>query len=101
MAQREQFQSGVHPSRASSGDYALVSVKRIRTLTQDGARPVELHLATHGFSTGLTEAKDLLKTRKPTDPHPLVDLQGFRKQMEDLQAGAEKRLVIERQRKAN
>ncbi|WP_161851536.1 MBL fold metallo-hydrolase [Bradyrhizobium sp. CCBAU 051011] len=79
----------------------IASVKRIRTLTQDGARPVELHLATHGFSTGLTEAKDLLKTRKPTDPHPLVNLQGFRKQLDDLQAGAEKRLVIERQRKAN
>jgi metallo-beta-lactamase class B len=79
----------------------IASVKRIRTLTQDGARPVELHLATHGFSTGLTEAKDLLKTRKPTDPHPLVDLQGFRKQLDDLQAGAEKRLLVERQKKAN
>ena len=79
----------------------IASLKRIRTLTQDGARPVELHLTTHGFSTGLTEAKDLLKTRKPTDPHPLVDLPGFRKQLDDLQAGAEKRLVVERQKKAN
>jgi len=77
------------------------SMKRIRTLTQDGARPVELHLTTHGFSTGLTEAKDLLKTRKPDDPHPLVDLAGFRKQLDELQAGAEKRLVVERQKKAN
>ena len=79
----------------------IASLKRIRTLTQDGARPVELHLTTHGFLTGLTEAKDLLKTRKPTDPHPLVDLPGFRKQLDDLQAGAEKRLVVERQKKAN
>ncbi|UWU79106.1 MBL fold metallo-hydrolase [Bradyrhizobium huanghuaihaiense] len=78
----------------------IASVKRIRTLTQDGTRPVELHLTTHGFSTGLTEAKDLLKTRKPTDPHPLVDLPGFRKQLDDLQAGAEKRLVVERQKEA-
>ncbi|MGE0288351.1 MAG: MBL fold metallo-hydrolase [Bradyrhizobium sp.] len=77
------------------------SVKRIRTLTQDGPRPVELHLTTHGFSTGLNEAKDRLKTRKPIDPHPLVDLPGFRKQLDDLQAGAEKRLVVERQKKAN
>jgi len=77
------------------------SMKRIRTLTQDGARPVELHLTTHGFSTGLAEAKDLLKTRKPGDPHPLVDLAGFRKQLDELQAGAEKRLVVERQKKAN
>ena len=79
----------------------IASVKRIRNITQAGARPVELHLATHGFSTGLTEAKDRLKTRKPTDPHPLVDLPGFRKQLDELQAGAEKRLVVERQKKAN
>jgi metallo-beta-lactamase class B len=76
------------------------SVKRIRTLTQDGTRPVELHLTTHGFSTGLNEAKDLLRMRKPTDPHPLVDLPAFRKQLDDLQAGAEKRLVVERQKQA-
>ena len=79
----------------------IASLKRIRTLTQDGARPVELHLTTHGFLTGLTEAKDLLKTRTPTDPHPLVDLPGFRQQLDELQAAAEKRLVVERQKKAN
>jgi metallo-beta-lactamase class B len=82
-------------------DAFIVSLKRIRALTHDGARPVQLHLTTHGFSTGLTEAKDLLRTRKPTDPHPLVDLPGFRKQLDNLQAGAEKRLVVERQKKAN
>ena len=79
----------------------IASLKRIRTLTQDGARPVELHLTTHGFLTGLNEAKDLLKTRKATDPHPLEDLPGFRKQLDELQVGAEKRLVVERQKKAN
>lgn len=78
----------------------IASLKRIRTLTQDGAHPVDLHLTTHGFSTGLTEAKDRLKTRKPTDPHPLVDLPGFRKQLDDLQAGAEKRLLVERHKQA-
>ena len=76
----------------------IASLKRIRTLTQDSARPVELHLTTHGFLTGLNEVKDLLKTRKATDPHPLVDLPGFRKQLDDLQAGAESRLVVERQK---
>lgn len=79
----------------------IASVKRIRALTQGGARPVELHLTTHGFFTGLNEAKDLLKTRRADDPNPLVDLPGFRKQLDDLQAGAEKRLVVERQKKAN
>jgi metallo-beta-lactamase class B len=61
---------------------------------------VELHLTTHGFSTGLNEAKELLRTRKPGDPHPLVDLQGFRKQLDELQGSAEKRLVVERQKQA-
>ena len=79
----------------------IASVKRIRALTEDTTRPIELHLTTHAFSTGLTEAKDLLKTRKQGDPHPLVDLPGFRRQLDQLQAGAEKRLVIERQKKAN
>ena len=79
----------------------IASLKRIRTLTQEGPRPVELHLTTHGFSTGLTEAKDLLTTRKPGDPHPLVDLPAFLKQLDDLEAGAQKRLALERRKKAN
>jgi len=79
----------------------IASVKRIRALTEDTARPIELHLTTHAFSTGLTEAKDQLKARKPGDPHPLVDLAGFRQQLNQLQAGAEERLVLERRKKAN
>jgi metallo-beta-lactamase class B len=78
----------------------IASLKRIRTFTQDGPRPVQLHLSTHGFSTGLNEARLLLTTRKSSDPHPLVDLPGFRKQLDALQAGAEKRLVVERQKQA-
>ena len=77
----------------------IASVKRIRTLTEDKVRPVELHLTTHPFSNGLTEAKELLKARQPGEPHPLVDLPGFRKQLDTLQDGAEKRLIIERQKK--
>jgi metallo-beta-lactamase class B len=79
----------------------IASVKRIRVLTEETTRPIELHLTTHAFSTGLTEAKEQLKTRKPGDPHPLVDLPGFRRQLDELLAGAEKRLVLERQKKAN
>ncbi len=79
----------------------IASIKRIRALTEDPAHPIELHLTTHAFVTGLTEAKELLKTHKPGDPHPLVDLPGFRRQLDELQAAAEKRLVVERQKKAN
>lgn len=77
----------------------IASVKRIRMLTEDKVRPIELHLTTHPFSTSLTEAKELLKVRKPSELHPLVDLPGFRKQLDALQDGAEKRLIIERQKK--
>src|SRR5262245_65245392 len=43
----------------------IASVKRIRALTEQATGPIELHLTTHGFSTGLAEAKELLKTRQP------------------------------------
>ena len=77
----------------------VASLKRIRALTETKAQPVELHLTTHPFSNELTETKELLKVRKPGQPHPLVDLPGFRQQLNALQASAEKRLVIERQKK--
>jgi metallo-beta-lactamase class B len=76
----------------------IASLKRIRALTEASSRSVDLHLTTHAFSTGLTEAKERLKTRKTGDPHPLVDLKAFRNQLDGLQAGAERRLVIEREK---
>lgn len=79
----------------------IASVKRIRALTEDPKDPVTTHLTTHAFSNGLTESKELLKARKPADPHPLVDPQGFRQQLEALQAGAEQRLIAERAKKPN
>jgi metallo-beta-lactamase class B len=74
----------------------IASVKRIRALTEDKTDPVTTHLTTHPFSNGLTEARELLKTRKPGDRHPLVDPQGFRTQLDALQAAAERRLIAER-----
>lgn len=76
----------------------ITSVKKIRALTNDATNPIDLHLTTHAFSTGLTETKELIKTRTAGDRHPLVDIVGFRKQLDELEAGAEKRLVIERQK---
>ncbi len=76
----------------------ISSVKKIRALSADTNRPIDLHLTTHAFSTGLTEAKELIKARKAGDAHPLVDIAGFRKQLDELQSGAERRLVIERQK---
>ncbi|WP_395703057.1 MBL fold metallo-hydrolase [Aquabacterium sp.] len=78
----------------------ISSLQRIRALTLQKDDPVTTHLTTHAFSTGLTEAKELLKTRQAGAPHPLVDPAGFRAQLDDLQAGAEKRLVVERAKAA-
>jgi metallo-beta-lactamase class B len=79
----------------------IASLKRIQQLTQDPQDPVTTHLTTHAFSNGLTESKELLKARKPGDPHPLVDPQGFREQIAARLAGTEKRLVLERAKKPN
>ncbi len=77
----------------------IASLQRIKRLTEDPRDPVTTHLTTHAFSNGLTENRERLKERKPGDPHPLVDPKGFRAQLEELQAGAERRLVAERARK--
>jgi metallo-beta-lactamase class B len=79
----------------------IASVKRIRALTEQKDDPVTTHLTTHAFSNGLTEAKELLRARQPGAAHPLVDPEGFRQQLGELQAGAERRLVTERAKKAN
>lgn len=76
----------------------IASIKRIRMLTESANQPIDLHLTTHPFSTGLTEAKELLRGRKAGDAHPLADLPGFRRQLDELQAGAEKRLIVERKK---
>lgn len=79
----------------------IASLKRIRKLTEESRDPVTTHLTTHAFSNGLTESKELLKSRKAGEPHPLVDPKGFREQLDELQAGAEKRLIVERAKKPN
>ena len=77
----------------------IASLQRIRRLTEDPQDPVTTHLTTHAFSNGLTEAKELIKDRRPGAPHPLVDPNGFRAQLDALQSGAEQRLVVERAKK--
>jgi metallo-beta-lactamase class B len=72
------------------------SVNRIEAMVKRPDNPITVHLTTHPFSTGLTEAKDRLATRKPGDPNPLIDTPGFLKQLADLRKDAEARLVVER-----
>jgi len=74
----------------------IASVVRITQLAQRPTDPITVHLTTHPFSNGLTEAAARLKTLKAGEAHPLVDPAGFIAQLETLRKGAEERLVIER-----
>jgi metallo-beta-lactamase class B len=76
----------------------IASIDRITQLMDSAKDPIQVHLTTHPFSNGLTEAKEQLKTRKPGDAHPLVDPQGFRAQLAHLRAGAVQRLEVERKK---
>jgi metallo-beta-lactamase class B len=44
----------------------------------------------------MVEAAAALKTRKPGEPHPLVNQPGILKQLDGLEAAAKDRLEIER-----
>ncbi|MBS1155491.1 MAG: family subclass metallo-beta-lactamase [Proteobacteria bacterium] len=76
----------------------IASVDRIKTMVNASRNPISVHLTAHPFSTGLTEAKELLKTRRPGQPHPLLDPNGLNKQLDGLRAGAIERLAIEQAR---
>lgn len=78
----------------------IASVDRIDGLVHDRNAPINVHLTTHPFSTGLTEAKEGLKSRRAGDPHPLVDPVGFTRQLASLRQGAEVRLDAERKKEA-
>jgi metallo-beta-lactamase class B len=76
----------------------ISSVDRIKAMVNGSKNPIGVHLTMHPFSTGLTEAKELLKTRKPGEPHPLLDPKGLNKQLDELRAGAIERLAVEQAR---
>lgn len=74
----------------------IASVTRIAELARQSTDPITVHLTTHPSSNGLTEAAQRLKSRRPGEPHPLVDPAGFTSQLETLRKNAEERLVIEK-----
>jgi metallo-beta-lactamase class B len=74
----------------------IASVDRLGELVKQPNQPVTVHLTTHPFSKGLTEARDRLAARKPGEPNPLVDPEGLLKQLAALRSGAEARLEMER-----
>ena len=74
----------------------IASVTRIAAVVRRPTDPISAHLTTHPSSNGLTEAAQRLKSRRPGEPHPLVDPAGFTSQLEMLRKNAEERLVIEK-----
>jgi metallo-beta-lactamase class B len=74
----------------------IASLRRIEALVARRPDPVTVHLTTHPFSNGLIEAAARLGTRGASQPHPLVDPEGFSNQLRMLRAGAEERLEVER-----
>lgn len=77
------------------------SVNRIEAMVKRPTDPITVHLTTHPFSTGLTEAKDRLAQRKPGELNPLIDTAGFLKQLAELRNGAKDRLVLEQKKAAH
>lgn len=76
----------------------ISSIDRVQQLMESTDDPVQVHLTTHPFSNGLTEAKERLKNRAAGQEHPLVDPEGFRSQLKQLRAGAVDRLRVEKEK---
>ena len=70
-------------------------------MVSSGMPPVQAHLTTHPFATGLMEERPALAARMPGDPHPLVDAAALRAQLEALASGAKERLFVERAKAKN
>jgi len=72
------------------------SVQKLRALVTSRGAPVEVHLTTHPFATGLMEQRGALASHVPGTPHPLVDARELQATLDELERGADERLAIER-----
>lgn len=73
----------------------IESVDRVRALVEAEDKSVDVHLTTHGFSNNLDEDRQALDTRAEGEPNVLVNPEGLLAQIENLRAGAVKRLTME------
>ena len=67
------------------------SLARLEQLASSGSQPLQVHLTTHPFATGMMEQRPLLPRRTAADPHPLVDPGALRAQLDALGTDAEER----------
>jgi len=68
----------------------------VRAFFEAQEMPVEVHLTTHGFSTGLDEKRQEHEARKDGAPNIFVDPQALLNQVAGLRERAEKRLKLEK-----
>ena len=78
----------------------IESVERLDRMASASARPIEVHLTTHPFSTGLMEQRATLAGRKSGDAHPLVDPPRCARNSR-RSARRKERLVVERAKAKN
>jgi metallo-beta-lactamase class B len=81
---------------ANQVELYIDSVEKLRNLATRSEAPVDVHLTTHPFSTGLMEQRPALASRAAGSPNPLVDAAAFRSQLDALERGAKERLALER-----
>ncbi len=74
----------------------IESVEKLDRLASSSSRPVEVHLTTHPFATGLMDKRAALARHRAGEPHPLVDGRALHLQLEELGQGAKERLGVER-----
>jgi metallo-beta-lactamase class B len=79
----------------------IESVERLDRMASASTRPLEVQLTTHPFATGLMEERAALASRKPGDPHPLVDAAALQSLLDALERGAKERLEVERAKAKN
>jgi len=70
------------------------SVEKLRSMVTRREAPVEVHLTTHPFATGLMEQRPALASHVPGTPHPLVDRASLLLQLDALERAAKERLAL-------
>lgn len=70
----------------------IASVNRIDAMVESTDNPIQVHIPTHSFASGLTEQVESIQNRKPGEPHPLLKEGSLVEQLEGLRSRAEQRL---------
>ena len=73
----------------------LASVARIRSLSEDGERPISVNVSNHPEVGQIFERRDRAAGRGEGDPHPFVDPEGHAAWLQEIDSAARQKLVQE------